>query len=845
MKIAFDIFGMVISKGRGIGNYSAGLVRELIARHPEDEYYLFNLADEDFQLPGGIPHGAKVTVFHKYFGSNGQLIAADDEAVGDIFRKFIYENGIDVFYLTTAIEWGLSRACYRKEWFAGCRTIAIAYDIIPWLFPGQYLSRPGESKVYRERIDSLRWMDEIHALSQSVKDDLVSHLGFDASKIRVIYAGVDARFAVRRPAADEERRLRARHGISGDFLLCTGGDDYRKNLPRLISAYSRLPEALVAAYQLVVVCKLSKQRIDVLRSVAEEHGVGDRVVFTGFVSDEDLVSFYNLAALVVFPSLYEGFGLPVVEAWACGKPVLTSGNSSLGEIAADAAITVDPSSEDSIAEGLRHALTACDLADYARRGRERLALYQWSRVADLAFEGIRGLCEGRPSTTESGKRKLAFFTPLPPLPSGISDYSVVLLGALAEYYDIDVFIDDGYEPSVSLGEGIGIYNHGAFFARRGLYSNVVFQVGNSRFHQYMFDYVRKFHGVVVLHDFNLHGELYEYAVAGARDYAFYKYCLELDYPGDVALGQTEKIKVGKSLPWETKLEVNGFVANYADKIVVHSFDAKEKLLSRNLGHDVRQIWLPTPIGPAPSPERRAETRAKLGYGDGDFVFGVFGFGSATKRIIQILKAFSRLQSPGNPVKLLFAGQFSEEIAAAVEGVVAKYALSSRVKTMGFVPLSDFDDYICAADACLNLRKSSNGETSASLYRILAAGCVAIVNNSGSFTQIPSDICLKLPPAEGLTEDQEVLAISNAMRKCLGNPGWLKATGEKARSFAESMLTPAKAARAYRDFIEKPAFRNFTSNVVSAMVGALKNGDESERKDGPGKLCETIAWVKGD
>ena len=844
MRIAFDVFGMVISLGRGIGYYSADLILGMMSRHPDDEYFIFNLADEDFHFPGGYPPGVKVTEFHKYFGKNGRLMSVKnaDEAVGDVIRKFIRDNQIDVFYLTSLIV-GIPLP-HKKEWFEGCRTVAVAYDLIPLLFPEQYMPKQSQVDLYMKKLDSLRWIDEIHAISQSVKDDLVTHAGFDPAKIKVIYSGVDARFSEKKPAEADERRLRERYGIPGKFMICTGGGDFRKNIQRLIAAYSRLPKDILAEYQLVIVCKLAECQFKQLNGLAKENGVDGRVVLTGFVSDEDLPRLYNMSSLLVFPSLYEGFGLPVVEAWACGKPVLTSNNSSLGEIAADAAITVDPSSEESIADGLRHALTDCDLADYARRGRERLSLFQWSRVADLAYEGVRSVFRaGRPAPA-AGRKRLAFFSPLPPVKSGISDYSVELLGELVKYYDIDIFIDDGYDPSIAFGAGIRVFRHWEFHGRREQYADIVYQVGNNAFHAYMFDYIKKFHGVVVLHDFNLHAELFRSAVQEARDLGLYRYCLGLDYPDDVAARQTDAIAHGKSLPWECELEVNGFIVNYADKVIVHSFDAKEKLLSRNLGHDVRQIWLPATFNREASPEQRARTRSKLGFGDSDFVFGVFGFQGRTKRTMQSLKAFSLLLSQRFRGKLLFVGEIAGYISKEFDDCIAKNAMAPYVKVTGFVPISDFNEYIGAVDASLNLRKFSNGETSATLYRNLAAGNVTIVNNSGSFMQIPSDACLKLPAAESMTEEQEIRAISEAMLKCLKDPAWLEATGKRARAFAESTLSIEKTARDYRDFIEKPACRGFTTGVVKAMVTRLQNGDEKEQKDGPAKLCETIIWAKG-
>ncbi|RKJ22013.1 glycosyltransferase, partial [Butyricicoccus sp. 1XD8-22] len=119
-------------------------------------------------------------------------------------------------------------------------------------------------------------------------------------------------------------------------------DDFRKNIEGLIVAFSKMPQSILHEYQLVVACKLSEASEAYYYEVAKKHNVRDRIILTNFVPTNHLILLYNLAHVVAFPSKYEGFGLPVVESMACGTPVLTSNNSSLGEISEGAAVLVDP-----------------------------------------------------------------------------------------------------------------------------------------------------------------------------------------------------------------------------------------------------------------------------------------------------------------------------------------------------------------------------------------------------------------------------------------------------------------------------------------------------------------------
>jgi glycosyltransferase involved in cell wall biosynthesis len=225
--------------------------------------------------------------------------------------------------------------------------------------------------------------------SQATKADLVRAYGVDGSKVHVVYLGRDEAFAPVR-AGEVLARVCARYGIAGPYLLYVGTLQPRKNLARLVEAYARLvgnPTEVRdqrrddAGIRLVLAGKRGWLYDDLFARV-RRLGLEGRVVFPGYVEEGDLPALYSGALAALFPSLYEGFGIPVLEAQACGVPVMTSNNSSLPEVAGDAALLVDPHDVEAIAAAMQRLATDEALrAELVRRGFENIKRFSWEKCA--------------------------------------------------------------------------------------------------------------------------------------------------------------------------------------------------------------------------------------------------------------------------------------------------------------------------------------------------------------------------------------------------------------------------------------------------------------------------------
>lgn len=224
--------------------------------------------------------------------------------------------------------------------------------------------------------------------SQATKDDLARAYGVDPARIRVVYLGRDEMLG---PVRDAHvvAAARERYGIAGRYLLYVGTLQPRKNLARVIEAFARAAGDLAFSrpgrgaedLQLILAGRRGWLYDDLFAQV-ERLGLRQRVLFPGYIPAEDLPALLSGATAFVFPSLYEGFGFPVLEAGACEVPVITSNTSSLPEVAGDAALLVDPHDVDAIADAMRRLLTDPDLrAELIRRGRENVKRFSWEKCA--------------------------------------------------------------------------------------------------------------------------------------------------------------------------------------------------------------------------------------------------------------------------------------------------------------------------------------------------------------------------------------------------------------------------------------------------------------------------------
>jgi glycosyltransferase involved in cell wall biosynthesis len=259
-----------------------------------------------------------------------------------------------------------------------CRSVITVHDLAFLLYP-HFLTR--ESARYYGHIDqAVRWTDQIIAVSNSTKQDAMQHLGVPEDKITVVYEAANAIFRpIDRDLAQQE--VRTRHGVDGPFLLFVSTIEPRKNVPTLLRALWQLTECYKEDVHLILAGGKGWLFQDAF-ALVDELKLQGRVHFVGRVTSEDLLYLYNAAELLAHPAFYEGFGLPPLEAMACGLPVIVSNVSSLPEVVGDAGILIDPHDVDELTVSIWRVLNETEIRREMReKGLRRAARFSWERAA--------------------------------------------------------------------------------------------------------------------------------------------------------------------------------------------------------------------------------------------------------------------------------------------------------------------------------------------------------------------------------------------------------------------------------------------------------------------------------
>lgn len=257
-----------------------------------------------------------------------------------------------------------------------CAYVLTVCDIIPILFPRTCWF--GKNIYYRLTLGkTLKSADRIIAISENTKNDLIKHFHVPADKISVVYLGVSNSY--KRLSEEETKKIRKKYNLNFPLILHVGDLDWRKNILGLVEAFYSVKKKNMPHKLVLTGRRVPKEVSGMIKSLNLEKDV----LFTGYVPDEDLPGLYNTADLFVYPSIYEGFGLPPLEAMACGTPVITSNTSSFPEIVQNSGIMVDPHDVDGLSNRMLEVLKNENLRkDLSEKGLIRAKQFSWEKCAE-------------------------------------------------------------------------------------------------------------------------------------------------------------------------------------------------------------------------------------------------------------------------------------------------------------------------------------------------------------------------------------------------------------------------------------------------------------------------------
>jgi glycosyltransferase involved in cell wall biosynthesis len=355
VKIAIDARKL---RDYGIGTYIRNLLRHLSRIDSTTEYLLICRGEDCVALE------ALGENFRAIVESSAPYSFREQLAVPLDLRR----EGIDLFHAPH----------YVLPPLTPCRAVVTIHDCIHLRFPQYLPNRLAYGYARASLWIATHWSSRVLTVSEASKRDILRYFRVAESKIDVIYNAIDERFG-EAPDEEEVARVRERYQLNDPFVLYAGNIKPHKNLERLIEAFHELRKGELEHVKLLIIGdEISKYAT--LRRAVHHYKLHKHVRFFGFVPDKTLAVLYRLASVFVFPSLYEGFGLPPLEAMASGTPVITSNVSSLPEVVGDAALLIDPYDAGAIAAAMRRVLTEPALREDLRlRGLQRVREFSWER----------------------------------------------------------------------------------------------------------------------------------------------------------------------------------------------------------------------------------------------------------------------------------------------------------------------------------------------------------------------------------------------------------------------------------------------------------------------------------
>jgi glycosyltransferase involved in cell wall biosynthesis len=679
-------------------------------------------------------------------------------------------SSAQVYHVMSPFEWDTPVDVMWPHWArrASVATVVTVYDLIPLVFSEHYLRDPRVRVAYETRLGLLRRADQVLAISDATAHDVVEHLGLQEDRVHVIHAGATEAFRTMYTSKNAAwaklgERLRS---IRDGFLLYVGGFEFRKNLEGMIAGYAHLAPKLREKHQLVIACRMSPDDMRALERRAADVAVdANQMILTGYVNDAELGALYHTCKLFVFPSLYEGSGLPILEAMSCGAPVVGSATSTGPELHRDRAAMFDPYDPAAIAACLTRVLASQQTLDrLSAHGQRRAAEYTWQRVAEESIAGYERAVV-RTSRRLPRRPRIALVTPWLPEQSGIAVYNLRLARELGRKVDVDVVV------SASLGEYTSPKEYGVRLipvrdfgqlSRVRQHDRLVYCMGNSQFHRHTYQLLKTRPGALVLHDVRLTG--------------FYGWFAGIEQPESPNRALAEHIHAlyGDRIPphtyaddapnWDRQLALGIFMTRElqacAEECFVHSRFARDVLeLDRDSGDRETPISvLPFGIPPADGPPRGAATANPL--------IVSLGWLAEVKGLELLISAFGLLleQLPG--ARLIVAGPTSEQESRRWHILADHTGAGARVEIPGYVDDDQYAELLRTADLAVQLRLVSNGEASAAVADCIAAGLPTIVTDLGWAAELPDGAVEKLPTGAqpGLLQQRMLALLTNEPRR---------------------------------------------------------------------------------
>ncbi|HEY8023245.1 MAG TPA: glycosyltransferase [Burkholderiaceae bacterium] len=846
MRIVIDMQGaQTSSRLRGIGRYTASLIEAMVRNRGEHDIILaLSDAFPDSIEPirksfAGLLPAENIRVWQ----APGPTLESDPynktrrECAELIREAFLASLKPDVIHVVSLFEGYIDNAVTSIGLFDQGTPVAVSfYDLIPLLYEDQYLKPDLFFKqYYLRKLEQLRRADLLLAISESSRREVIDALAFPESQTINISTAADSHFKPIAIPDAQKKAILEKYGITRPFVMYTGATDSRKNVEGLIRAYALMPQNLRSQHQLVITGAMQARDRHRLEALADTHYlVPGELQLAGFVPDDELVLLYNLCKLFAFPSWHEGFGLPALEAMACGRAVIASNATSLPEVIGRDDALFDAKDDKAMAEKIVEVLrNDAYRAELEQHGLRQAKLFSWDICATRALAALEKLHAEHHANVQpgklAGKPKLAYVSPLPPERTGIANYSAELLPSLREHYDITLIVNQGVCDQPSAIRDLPVQPSEWFDQHAAEFDRIIYQIGNSPFHTHMLGLMQRHPGVVVLHDFFVSSMLAAEELA-KRHPTFWAEELYHSHGYHALISRYADEGVD---PTKDQFPCNLGVLQAAAGVIVHSAHSQRLTADwygRQAAESLRcipHLRLAWQVEDREAARRAA--RATLGISQDSFLVCSFGFIGPTKLSHLLLDAWlhSRLANDRQCELVLVGenhgGEYGKQITRRIRDGVSR----ERIKIAGWTETKDYELYLQAADIGVQLRSTSRGETSGAVLDCMNYGLPTIVNAHGSMADLSDLATWKL-------EDQFAeSALVDALETLWRDQERRAEISREALRVIATEHSPAYCAAQYARAIE--AFQPLARTSMRALVARLgetlfnTNNDAAFRK----------------
>jgi lipopolysaccharide heptosyltransferase II len=372
LRIGINAIFLVVGEGGGIERYLRNLIKALQRIDRENEYTIFSNKNNTgtFDLQDNFrEHLCPVSARFRPMKILWEQL---------ILPFQVNRAGIDLLFSPGNIS----------PLFVSCPSVVVIHDLVPFIFPDDF----ARAERYPLRVllhSTAKRATKIITVSRSSQRQILAQFNIPSEKTTVIYAACDEDFLSCQASIQNEKEVKEKYGINGDFILCADSARPHKNVHRLLLAFSLLKEKHGIRHHLVITGLPGRYHQFLVKMVSDLK-LGEEVIFTGYVPDNVLSILYSEATVFVYPSLYEGFGLPVLEAMACGSPVVASRATSLPEVVGDAGLLVDPLNIQEMSQGIYRLLTDGQYnLELTAKGKLRVREFSWEKTAKKVLDVLQ------------------------------------------------------------------------------------------------------------------------------------------------------------------------------------------------------------------------------------------------------------------------------------------------------------------------------------------------------------------------------------------------------------------------------------------------------------------------